>query len=262
MKGIGLVVALLGAAGARAEAPESPLLTEAKAAYRQFDYEKCVARLEHAEKSPLTAADQVEVALYEGVCHFYLGHSVAAQAAFERALRLNPQARLPAFSSPKIVGLFSEIAATMPPPAPAPPLAPAPTESPVAPPPAPAPTPEPAPLPEVMAAPPPVAERPAIDAPTRVVETVPPATSHNHWLVPTLGGIAVAAAGAGGILGAEALRYQNDANANFQSDLFHYAHASRNAALGANVCYAAAGTALAAALVTWAIQGFPMPGDP
>jgi hypothetical protein len=240
-------LALCAALAARAEDP--PLLTEAKVSYRALDYEGCVAKLKRAARLPLSRDEEVSVALYEGLCQFYIGKPSAAQDAFERALALDSHAQLPAFTSPKIASFFDQIAATRP--LTTEPLATAPTG------PA-APVTEPAPAP-----PPPVDVPSARElTPTTlhpseaVALTLEPESHSGRWVAPALGGLSALALATGIVLGAEARHWEGLANdpTGFESDGYRYDRAAKNSAAAANACYGVAATAAVTGALTWWLQ--------
>jgi tetratricopeptide (TPR) repeat protein len=244
MRRVGACLALAAAVGTRANGAESALLGEAKAMYRQLDYEKCVDRAKRASRAECSAEEQAEAALYEGICQFFLGRLAAAESAFERALGLNPNARLPAFSSPKLARFFEEIAASLSPRQTSPDSPPQTLE------------PEPAPAP---AQPPTAPSAPSLSLSAPVPVSKPTGT----WVAPALGVVALTSLGGGLASGYEAHVYETTANvAFFASDGLRYDHAARNAAIGANVCYGAAAAAGVAAIVVWLLEGHPLPGRP
>jgi hypothetical protein len=250
--------AFLSLCEARAADPGGPL-GDAKASFRRLDYEKCADRAKRAARLPADAGELAEAALYEGICDFYLGLPSAAQTAFERALTANPRLILPAFSSPKLVRFFDEIARTHPAPTTEPTEPPVPRAEASHPPsldatgPAspPAPNPEPAP-PEVARA-----EASAVAATPSAPQTVSGSAPRApwRWEPVALGGGALAALGGGAAFGLVANHDESVANAApFQSDVYRYGHAARNAALGANVCFAVAATAAVSAAVAWLLE--------
>jgi hypothetical protein len=250
-------VAFLSLCEARAADPGGPL-SDAKASFRRLDYEKCAERARRAARLQADAAEQAEASLYEGICDFYLGLPAAAQAAFERALTANPRLLLPAFSSPKLVRFFDEIARAHPAPAAEPTESPAPrVEQSGSPSP---PADDAASVPALNPEPPPGQGRaeasepaPASAAPPAVNASPPP--TRWRWEPVALGGGALAGLAGGVAFGLVARHDESTANAApFQSDVYRYGHAARNAALGANVCFAVAATAAVSAVVAWLLE--------
>jgi tetratricopeptide (TPR) repeat protein len=240
-------LALCTALAAWAEEP--PLLTEAKASYRALDYEACIAKLKRAARLPLSREDEVGVALYEGLCQFYLGRPSAAQDAFQRALSLDPHAQLPPFTSPKIASFFEQVAAVRPPPTEPPATVAAPPDAPVAEQaPAPAPPVDVPPARELVPTTPPVSGTVALTAEAE--------SRSGRWVPPALGGLSALALAAGIVLGAEAKHWEGLANdpTGFESDGYRYDRAAKNSAAAANACYGVAATAAVTGALTWWLE--------
>ncbi len=191
-------------------------LAEGKQWHADFQYERCLEALEQARALESTAAEKVEIELYGGLCEFGRGREKAADARFERALRLDREASLPPFTSPKIVQRFRAVQARLPPPPkPAPPPAPQPVESAVT-------SPPPRPVP---------------------------------WLPITFAGAGLAAAGAGLYFGLDARALEARSNEVVDdSDAARFLNDARGQARNANISYAVAATALIAAGITYWLQ--------
>lgn len=99
-----LALAIFSAQGAYAAEPSA--LQRGKDFYRALEFEKCVKTLEAAQSTLTAAQDLVDRELYLGLCEAALTHVRQASRAFETALELDPTARLPAHSSPKVEALF------------------------------------------------------------------------------------------------------------------------------------------------------------
>jgi tetratricopeptide (TPR) repeat protein len=248
VRSVGALLLLASATGS-AEEGTNPFLTEAKAMYRQLDYEACLNKLKRAAKTASTATDQAGIALYEGLCDFYLGRPSAAQAAFERALQLDPQIHLPAFTSPKIETFFAQIAAA----APAPPAV---NTEPTVPPPEPTVRPPAADTPLGAAArEAPPSRGPEAGPTSSEVRLSPEPTTGGHWVFPVVGGAAVLGVGAGIAFGIEAKHWEGTANsATFESDGYRYDRAAKNSAAAANACYGVAAALAVSAGVAWWLQ--------
>jgi len=148
------------------------VLTDARVLYLTGEYEKALKELEKLKPyvSVMKAPDKVELYKYLGFCHIAFGNMDLAKEAFQEALKANPNLALdPNTVSPKIMEVFEEVKATMPPPPPAP----VPEAKPAPPPPpppapvaeaAPPPPPTPAPVPEAKPAPPPPPPAPVPEA--------------------------------------------------------------------------------------------------
>ncbi|HEX4621770.1 MAG TPA: tetratricopeptide repeat protein [Myxococcaceae bacterium] len=245
MRRFAVAFALSAALCARAE--ENPLLTEAKASYRALDYEGCVARLRRASRLPLSRDEETGIALYEGLCLFYLGRPSAAQEAFERALSLDPRAQLPDLTSPKIAAFFEQIAARRAP-SPESPPAPTPVEEPRSQSAVPADSPVQPPLAPGLA--------PA-DAPPEAVDLrAQPEPPSGRWVAPALGGLSALALAAGIVLGVQAKHWEGLANdpTGFESNGYRYDRAAKNSAVAANACYGLAATAAVSGALAWWLQ--------
>jgi len=95
---------------ATAQGP-NPYLAQARVLYQGLEYEAAVAKLVKAKTWKSTKPDQVDIAVYLGLCHFQLGDEPAARQAFGDALKLDPAAELPPLTSPKIIQVFESVAA-------------------------------------------------------------------------------------------------------------------------------------------------------
>ncbi|WP_147469324.1 hypothetical protein, partial [Corallococcus sp. AB045] len=106
--GVGLV---LVPSGARAEEP-GPFQTQVRAArqlYDELEYERALAELSRARRHSSGEADDVLLALYEGVILADLGRTESSSAAFRVALLLQPGAELPLKVSPKVEQRFESV---------------------------------------------------------------------------------------------------------------------------------------------------------
>ncbi|WP_199738866.1 tetratricopeptide repeat protein [Corallococcus sp. CA054B] len=106
--GVGLV---LVPSGARAEEP-GPFQTHVGAArqlYDELEYERALAELSRARRHSSGDADDVLLALYEGVILADLGRTESSGAAFRVALLLQPGAELPLKVSPKVEQRFEAV---------------------------------------------------------------------------------------------------------------------------------------------------------
>jgi hypothetical protein len=244
-------------------------LAEALQDYGNLDYESCVARLGSARG--LGAKDKARADLVLGLCHFALGHEAEARARLEAAFRRDAAVALPPNVSPKEKALLQDVAAAVAS-SPAPqdhktrrpvakrPSAPKDDEPPVVaahnePPPA-AVRPEPAPPePPLTSADAPVAAPVLVPAALpqapAAVEAAPRRTPWVPWLAV---GLAVAATGTGVALGVNARSLESSGRAApVQLDAAKLAADARGNALGANVAFAVAGTAVATAVVTFLV---------
>lgn len=205
----------------------NPYLVQAKALYETLEFERCVAMLGKASHWNSTPAEVVEGELYRGLCEVNLNHVETAQRAFARALEVDPAARLPPGTSPKVRALFAEVARgearNTPPPPP-----PAQSDRPVIPPAGKADL-----RPEVPATP-----------PVQIQVEPESGRSANHH-VPVapivLGGLAVGAVVAGVIFG-----FQSQANvssagiARYDAEMVAFNRQATQNALVANLCFGGA----------------------
>lgn len=227
--------ALLASLQARAAAPSAKALERAKASYASLEFEACLNELAAAEREEDGGDEQVEIALYFGLCHFNQGRKAEAREAFERALALDPKAQLPPMTSPRIMSLFKSI--------PVPKRA-----APVEPPELDAPTPLPVPI------------EPAIPAPLLDAVSLPersPAQpeSSPHVASLLIGSAALVAGGVGGYFGLEAQRGHAQAvSARFAADAVRYDAGARLDARRANTGFIVAGTLVVGAVVAFLIE--------
>ena len=220
-------------------AQPNPWLTQAKLYQQSGDYKQCLKRLEQARNWESSREEQVEIALYGGLCAAALLKTKDAEAEFKRALALDPSAKLPPFSSPKVVAMFE---ALRPPPSPA-----------AAPEPAPA---SPEPAPEAQPPAPALAAPEVVPAPANdELREAPPPPPRRAPVVPLMvGGVAVAALGVGLGLGVNASSVGGRADAaEFQSDAYQLRQSAEASALGANAAYGIAAAAAVAALVLFLV---------
>jgi tetratricopeptide (TPR) repeat protein len=86
-------------------------LVQAKVFYQGMEFEKCLQRLEQADRvSDLTRQVMADIELYGGLCKFNLGKRDDAESHFRRALQLNPDVTLPPATSPRIAEVFEPVA--------------------------------------------------------------------------------------------------------------------------------------------------------
>jgi hypothetical protein len=104
---VALGVALSPALGA-AQGAGSPHLDRARAAYDRFQYEEALKEVDRAlAQGGTTRADEVHLALLEGMAAAELARKDRALRAFARALALDPRVVLPDGVSPKVEALFA-----------------------------------------------------------------------------------------------------------------------------------------------------------
>src|SRR5262245_21862562 len=70
--------------------------------YNAFEFERALAQLDKARAQSTGAEMDVTIALYEGILQQELGRDDQAETAFNTALSLDANARLPAKVSPKV----------------------------------------------------------------------------------------------------------------------------------------------------------------
>lgn len=230
-----LLLAVLPIAFAQAAEKPNPYLAQARVFYQGAEFKKCVDRLKQADKWDSSVREKAEVALYQGLCRFYLKKVTEAEADFVRALELDPSLELPAATSPKIVEVWKRARLVVP--------APEPPPEPAAPPPPPTPA--------------SVVERPApTPAPANAVEAPAPEPERRvPVLAITAGSVAVAATIAAASFGL--LANSNDAaarSASFQVDAIASRGRAETFATVTNVSWGVAAAAVVTALVLLLLQ--------
>ncbi len=238
---LAVLTALLWSAAAAAQSGGNIYLSQGKVFFQALDFEKCVQRMQQAARwEDSSRAELAEIELYTGLCKFSLGQSAEAEEHFTLALQLDPTLQLPAGVSPRIGASFDAIAsrvrgATGPAPAPS---AGAQTQT---------------------------AERPVVLVPSdKAVQpgspmeqslTAKPA-GPSRVLPITLGGVSVAAAVTGGVLGNLARSYeaQHNDRATFHEDAQAAGRNASNAALAANIGFGLAATAALGAVTTYLLD--------
>jgi hypothetical protein len=219
-------------------AKPNPYLAQAKVFFQGGDYKQCLKRVDQAQKWDSSEAEQAEVALYSGLCHFQLRQTKEAETDFALALRIDPRLTLPPLTSPKAVSLFESLRPKEEPAATTA-TAPPPKEEPRPPPPAAEPTATPTPEPHAEPAP-----APAVTA-----------SSHVPITPFIVAGLGVIAAGVGVFFGVSAVSSDNQARmATFQSDAISLRHSAEGSAAAADITYAFAGVALATAVILFFVM--------
>ena len=87
----------------------NPYLSQAKELYANLDFEKCLKRLAQAPQWKSDSAELLEIELVAGMCHYNLNQRVDAEERFRLALRMNGNAELPPYTSPKLVDFFFSV---------------------------------------------------------------------------------------------------------------------------------------------------------
>jgi hypothetical protein len=260
------------------QAPQgpNPFLAQAKENYRNLEFERCLQRLQQAPQWRSSPQELLDIELYAGMCSYQLNQLPVAEEHFRLALRIQPTAELPAYTSPKLVDFFKRIKKSMPK------VADKPAEKPADKPAEPEKPPEKAPEPEkndFVESPPDEAkpaekektERPVELADDRPLREEPPkltpepkpppptatqdSSIKRHAGPIAVGGVAVVALVVGAGLGANAKSLQSKANAaQYDSDFHQLGSQAKSSATGANVAFAVAGVAAVAA-VLWYLLG-------
>jgi len=253
----------------------NPYLSQAKELYERLDFEKCLKRLGQAPQWISDSAELIEIELYAGMCSYNLNERGDAEERFRLALRMNPDAELPPYTSPKLVDFFLNVKRKLrptPPPMPKEDLD-MPRLEPRAPkvekedrkedrkedePPAPpvvkpmerGPEPD---EPRVDAAPA-LVPAPKMIGPILVPEVEKPSALERRAAPIVLTVVAVIAAAVGVGLGVNSRALERQANnAHFESDFFKLGDAARTQAFGADVAYGIAAASGAGALVGWLV---------
>lgn len=107
---------VLLAAPDKVPAPPSgpnPFVAQAKDLYAKLEFEKCLKRIAQASQWRSSPKELLEIELYAGLCHFNLGQKADAEERFKQAVRIDPSAELPPYTSPRAVELFAKLKKTM-----------------------------------------------------------------------------------------------------------------------------------------------------
>jgi len=110
----------------------NPYLRAAEHLYAHLEFEGALEQLAKAHAHSAGLADDIAIALYEGVINFEMSRTAAANVCFDTALYLNVEVQLPPQVPPKVKVAFEsererirrELARAKPEPLPAPPPAP------------------------------------------------------------------------------------------------------------------------------------------
>jgi len=215
--------------------------------YNRGENELALKQLERAKQHTREVDQDIAIALYEGLCYADLPQWEDARAAFERALVLDPEAKLPVKASAKVNELFEETRKKLtgkdaPPqvaqPEPPQPTPPAPNIQPPAPP-----------------APQPYAPSAQVAEQSRSRRPVVPLV---------LGGVGVAAAGVGAVLGLQSRSNASKVKEAYEggklpsqselSALDARLDDARGQARMANVLLGTAALAAGGAVVTWLLS--------
>ncbi|MBX7100368.1 MAG: hypothetical protein K1X89_21805 [Myxococcaceae bacterium] len=217
-------------------APEgpNPFLVQAREDAQALDFERCVGRVRQAAQWKSNQKELVELEVLGGVCNYNLNRRVDAREHFRLALRMSPDAELPAYSSPKLVDFFLWVKKRL-----QGPPTPFPAED----------LPPDAPLDGQLLP----RDRGGADY-VRPFEVRP--------LPVVFGSVAVAMLATGIGLGLSAKNLEAQAKAAmYEVDYGGYANAARGNALGANIAYGIAGAAVVGAVVSFLV-GRPSAPEP
>ncbi len=239
----------------------NPYLSQAKELYERLDFEKCLKRLAQAPQWKSDAAELLEIELVAGMCHYNLNQRPDAEERFRLALRMNPDAELPTYTSPKLVDFFLNVKRKL---RPAPP--PMPTED-LDMPKETAPTPPPVKADEKVEPVNPPPDEPRLEekatltpAPREPVPELPqveaPSPLQRRAAPIVLGVVAVIAAGIGIGFGSNSRSLEAQARAaHFESDFYKLGDAARSNALAADVAFGVGGAAGLGAVIAWIVSG-------
>lgn len=87
----------------------NPFVVQAKDLYSKLEFEKCLKRIAQAQQWRSTPKELLEIELFAGLCHFNLGQKPDAEERFKTALRIDPSAELPPYTTPRAVELFTKV---------------------------------------------------------------------------------------------------------------------------------------------------------
>jgi tetratricopeptide (TPR) repeat protein len=218
--------------------------------YEALEYERALEQLAQARRLPRSLAEDVRIALFEGLILSDMGRRGDARVSFKTGLLLDPDARLPVRAAPKVEREFEEIRDQvrkelgLPPRPPPPPEAraeaPRQTDRPEAPP----------VEPGVVGRAPEPESRPWLPSSVRMGSTSVP--THSLALL----GAGVVAGGVGGFFGLKSRGQLEDARAaTYQQELADRRGEAVSSARVANVLFGAAGLLATSAVVTWLTAG-------
>jgi hypothetical protein len=226
----------------------NPYLAQAKGFFHGGEYKQCLKRIEQAQRWESSVEEQVEVAIYSGLCNLQVRNAKEAESDFALALKLDPNVHLPPLSSPKAFALLESLRpqaaqpATQEPPKEQPPQEQPPKEqdeiAPV--------TPSPRDARRRVAEP--ESAKPPVEA------TEPVVSRHVPVLPFVVAGISLVGFGIGAGFGASAHSLDAQAQAAvFQSDAVAMHGQAQTSATVANVCFALASAVALTALVLFIV---------
>ncbi|REG32856.1 hypothetical protein ATI61_104146 [Archangium gephyra] len=93
----------------RAEEQSERYIAAGERLYESLEYERALAQFAQARRLPRNLAQDVRIALFEGLILSDMGMHEEAVAAFKSALLLEPEAALPAPASPQVTREFEGI---------------------------------------------------------------------------------------------------------------------------------------------------------
>ena len=233
----------------------NPYLSQAKELYQRLDFEKCLKRLAQAPQWKSDAPELLEIELVAGMCHYNLNQRQDAEERFRLALRMNADAELPMYTSPKLLDFFHWVKRKLhapPPPMPEEDLdmpkesapvkvekekerldEPAPPQDP--------PRVELKPRPKLTPTPPPPLIVPEVDRPNLLQRRPVPVV---------LSVVAVIAVGVGIGLGSNSRSLESQARgAHYESDFYKLCDAARMNAMAADVAFGVSGAAAVGAIL-------------
>ena len=97
---------LLSAAPVLADDAAQAYLRATNMLYQKLEYEKALEQLDRARKVAVGLEDDVKISLWEGILFAELGRMEDARTAFNTALALSSDAKLPVKVSPKVTAEF------------------------------------------------------------------------------------------------------------------------------------------------------------
>lgn len=95
--------------GALAASDFDRYFSAAVSLYENLEYERALEQLGRAKKLASGVAQDVAVAVHEGLIYADLGNRDASRAAFHTALSLDPEAKLPSLAPPKVKREFEAV---------------------------------------------------------------------------------------------------------------------------------------------------------
>ncbi|WP_309891541.1 tetratricopeptide repeat protein [Archangium sp.] len=99
---VGLLLVLAPLWRAHGQDHAARYITAGERLYESLEYERALAQFAQARRLPRTLAEDVRIALFDGLILSDMGMHDEARAAFKTALLLEPEAQLPVSTTPRV----------------------------------------------------------------------------------------------------------------------------------------------------------------